>query len=301
MLAISIAYISLRSAETDLSKRHPIVHDNAMNVSTKVWLILSLSSLTLIFLGYSLLGRVGSLIGFIFSILFLTGFFLAYRLGSLNQYAKIRLSASDCFHLFYYFKEASQMMQMQCPEIYIIKSADCWTMIAPQPFNTSHLYISEGLAESLSENEKMAFAALTLSTYQNQNHTFTIITHLLARVIFKFGRALDQINPIRFIVAKNITFLSPIFSGLAKLVLMLTFQKRKFDFIDDDAVRILESPHELAKLLVKMSSWMQSRPLDFDPSLYNLFIISPNEKNNFFDFHSELKLRVQRLIGYYPV
>lgn len=272
-----------------------------MNVTTKVWLFLTLVSMTAILIGYALLGRAGSLFGFLFSILILTCFYFAFQLRSLTSKKHYKLNPYDSYNLHRAFITASEQMQIQMPKVYLFESTDCWAMMAPQAFESTCIYISEGLVDSLNDKEKLAFASLILANLNRRNRTFQILTHLMSRCIYKVGVFLDLINPLRFIVAKKVILFTPFFHVLSRTFLMFAFQKRHTEWIDDEAARALNTPHELAQLLVKMNSWMQSRPVKIDPSLHHLFLIDPSQKSNFFNFHSELKLRVQRLIGYYPI
>lgn len=272
-----------------------------MNVTTKVWLFLTLMSLGTILVGYSLIGRLGSFFGLVSSLLLLTCFYYSFQIHFFKKLSRQKLNAFDSYGLYPVFLKASQSMQIPLPDIYIYKSSQCWAMIAPRAFEATALYLSEGLADALDEEEKLAFAALALASFNTKNQTFFIISHLIARAIYKVGVFLDFVNPLRFVLARSIYFFAPIFYGLGRCLMSLTFQKRHIELIDDDVARILETPHPLARLLIKMNSWMQSRPFEIEPSLHTLFLITPNPKTNFFSFHSELKLRVQRLIGYYPL
>lgn len=272
-----------------------------MNVTTKVWLFLTLMSLGTILVGYSLIGRLGSFLGLVSSLVLLICFYYSFQVHFFTKLKKQKLNAMDSYGLYPVFFKASQSMQIPLPDIYIYKSSECWAMVAPRAFEDTALYLSEGLAETLDEEEKLAFAALALASFNAKNQTFFITLHLMARAIYKVGVFLDFINPLRFVLARAIHFFAPIFYILGRSLMSLTLQKRHIELIDDDVARVLETPHPLARLLIKMNSWMQSRPFEIEPSLHTLFLITPNSKTNFFNFHSELKLRVQRLIGYYPL
>lgn len=269
-----------------------------INNNTKVWIFILTSSLTLLVAGYQLGERLGLLIGFLLALLL--NFFVFFY-GESRVLAKLnaqRLRGQDAWGLLDKVAKYSAQLSMPAPAVYIAPHASANAFCVGRSWRRGSLGFTAGLLQKLDEAELEAVVAHQLCHIRRLDTFAFSVSSTLANAIVGLGQFLDNLLPYK------LQFFMPILSPLGWLIIKSVVVEKSFFENDLMASELLESRHRLGEVLWRMEGLAQTQPLEIPPCTSHLFIVNPegfNQKNLFLKSHPAIEVRLQKLMGYYPI
>lgn len=266
--------------------------------STKVWIFIVLTSLALLVIGYQWGERLGLLIGFILAILFN---FLVFFYGENRMLVKLKariLKGQDAWGLIDTVKALSDKLDMPAPTIYITPHDSVSAFCVGHSWKNSSLCFTTGLAQKLSREEIEAVVAHQLCHIRRLDSFAFGVTSTLANSIVGTGQFIDSFLPKRMHVFK--TALSPI----GWLIIKSVVGQKTFFENDLMASELIQDRKRMGETLWRLEGLAETKPLDIPPCTSHLFIVNPegfHQANLFLRSHPTIEVRLQQLLGYYPI
>nr|WP_295905950.1 M56 family metallopeptidase [uncultured Bdellovibrio sp.] len=269
-----------------------------INNNTKVWIFILTSSLALLIAGYQLGERLGLLIGF-FLALFLNFFVFFY--GESRVLAKLnakRMKGQDAWGLIDKVQKMSAKLRMPVPAIYITPHSSANAFCVGQSWKRSSLGFTVGLLQKLDDKELEAVVAHQLCHIRRLDTFAFGVTSTIANSVVGLGQFLDNFLPYK------LQFFMPLFSPIGWFIIKSVVGEKSFFENDLMASELLENRHQLGEVLWRMEGLAQTQPLEIPPCTSHLFMVNPegfNQKNLFLKSHPAIEVRLQKLMGYYPI
>lgn len=268
------------------------------NNSTKVWISFLTSSLIFLIIGYQLGERLGLLIGFLVALLL--NFFVFYY-GDNRILAKLnatRLKGQDAWGLIEKVQYVSEKLGMPVPTIYVTPHKSVNAFVVGHSWKVGALGFTMGLLEKLNDEELESVVAHQLCHIHNLD-TFSFgVTSTLANSIVGLGQFLDSLLPY------NLKFFMPLLSPLGWIIIKSVIVEKSFFENDLMAAKVLGDRIRLGEILWRMEGLAQTKPLEIPPCTSHLFMVNPEgfkQKNLFLKSHPAIAVRLQKLVGYYPI
>ncbi|XGC79936.1 M56 family metallopeptidase [Bdellovibrio bacteriovorus] len=269
-----------------------------INNNTKVWLFILFSSLALLIAGYQLGERLGLSIGFLLALLlnFFVFFYGENRvLGKLN--AK-RVKGQDAWGVIDIVERVSQELRIPAPAIYITPHSSANAFCVGHSWKRGSLGFTEGLLKTFSERELTAVVAHQLCHIRRLDTFAFGASSTLANSVVGIGQFLDSLLP------KKVQFFAALLSPIGWVIIKSVVNEKSFYENDLMATELLASRNELGEVLWRMEGLAQTQPLSVPPCTSHLFMVNPEgfrQKNLFLRSHPAIEVRLQKLMGYYPI
>jgi heat shock protein HtpX len=272
-----------------------------MSNTIKTALLLGVMSALLLFLGESLGGAQGLVIGFLFAV---GTNFASYWFSDKIVLAMYRAKQVGPDHRLYRVVERlAQRAGLPMPKVYVIPDG------SPNAFatgrNPSHAAVAatEGILQVLDEDELEGVIAHELAHVKHRDILISSVAATLAATImmvarfamfFGGGRRDDRDgNPIALLATM---ILAPI---AAMLIQAAISRSREFD-ADAGGAAIAGSPHGLVSALRKIESASRRIPLNANPATAHMFIIKPfslGGLTGLFSTHPPTEQRISALLA----
>jgi heat shock protein HtpX len=272
-----------------------------MSNTIKTALLLGVMSALLLFLGESLGGAQGLVIGFLFAV---GTNFASYWFSDKIVLAMYRAKQVGPDHRLYRVVERlAQRAGLPMPKVYVIPDG------SPNAFatgrNPSHAAVAatEGILQVLDEDELEGVIAHELAHVKHRDILISSVAATLAATImmvarfamfFGGGRRDDRDgNPIALLATM---ILAPI---AAMLIQAAISRSREFD-ADAGGAAIAGSPHGLVSALRKIEAASRRIPLDANPATAHMFIIKPfslGGLTGLFSTHPPTEQRISALLA----
>jgi heat shock protein HtpX len=272
-----------------------------MQNTLKTALLLGAMSALLLFLGESLGGAQGLVIGFFFAV---ATNFASYWFSDrivLRMYSAQQVGPES--RLYQIVSRLAERAHLPMPKVYIIPDA------SPNAFatgrNPSHAAVAatEGILRILSEDELEGVIAHELAHVKHRDiltssvaATLAAAIMMIARFAMFFGgsRSDDREgqNPIALLAT---IILAPV---AAMLIQAAISRSREFE-ADAGGAAIVGSPHGLANALRKIESAARAIPLAANPATAHMFIIKPFSMagiGSLFSTHPPTEQRIAALL-----
>ncbi|MBC7372016.1 MAG: M48 family metalloprotease [Bdellovibrionaceae bacterium] len=273
--------------------------------STKVWIFILLSSLGLVMLGYNLGERLGLFVGFLFAIglnFFVFFYGESQILVSLN--AK-ELKGQDPWNLQETISKYTNHLGIAYPSVYLIPAKVETAFCVSHSWRKGTLAISMGLLEKFSPEDLEAVVAYQVCHLQRMDSFRFGVTNTIANALVGLGRLLDHFWPPNYFLLANQKqqpFLK-IFSPLAWTLVKVASSHKIYFQNDLHAAELLHDRFRLAEVLWRLEGLAQTQPIKAPPCSSHLFIVNPEgyTQNLFMKSHPSIQVRLQKLMGYYPI
>ncbi|NUN06158.1 MAG: M48 family metalloprotease [Bdellovibrio sp.] len=269
-----------------------------ININTKVWLFILISSFTLLVVGYQVGERLGLLIGFLFA---LALNFFVFFYGESRVLAKLdakRLKGQDAWGLLDKVEKFSALLNMPAPAVYVTPHASSNAFCVGRSWRRGSLGFTAGLLKNLDDTELEAVVAHQLCHIRRLDTFAFSVSSTIANSIVGLGQFLDQFLPYK------LQFFMPVLSPIGWLIIKSVVVEKSFFENDLMASELLESRHRLGEVLWRMEGLAQTQPLEIPPCTGHLFIVNPegfNQRNLFLKSHPAIEVRLKKLMGYYPI
>jgi heat shock protein HtpX len=276
-----------------------------MSNTVKTTLLLGLMSALLLWIGETLAGPQGLMVGFVFAV---ATNFVSYWFSDKIVLSMYRATEVGPEHRLYRIvAELAQRAGLPQPRVYTVPQA------SPNAFATgrspSHAAVvaTEGILQMLDDDELRGVLAHELAHVKHRDiltssvaATLAAAIMMLARMAMFFGGGRrddrDGGNPIALLATM---LLAPI---AAMLIQAAISRSREFD-ADAGGAAIVGSPYGLAHALEKIDRASKALPLDANPATAHLFIIKPFSVEgmlSLFSTHPPTADRIQALLGSRP-
>lgn len=273
--------------------------------STKVWIFILISSLTLLILGYELGGRLGLFIGFLIAIGLNFFVFFYGEPQILATFHAKPLRGQDPWGLLELVEKYSDHVGLTVPDLYLIPLETETAFCVNQSWRKGSIALTSGLVRSFSREDLEAVIAFQVCSLKKLDSFTAGVTSTLANALVGVGRLLDHFWPPNYFLLKNQKqkpFLK-LFAPLGWTLIRLSTRHQSFFENDLQAAELLHDRFRLAEVLWRLEGLAQTQPLLPPPCSSHLFIVNPEgyRQNLFLKSHPSIEVRLQKLMGYYPI
>lgn len=275
-----------------------------LSTSTKVWIFLIVCNFALLILGYQLAERMGLLLGLLLAIAINLLIFFYGENHILSKLKAVKIKGQDAWGLNQILRQTADELGTPQPLLYVFESP-CVTA-----FNVSILWrhacicVSSGLLKKLSQKDLYTLITHQLCHLQRMDTFGFGVTSVIANTLLGLGQFLDSFwLPNLFLKRKQKPFLT-LFSPLGWFIIKFVVHKKTFFENDATAAEVLGDRQALGEILWRLEGLSQTLPLRVPPCTSHLFIVNPEgleQRNVFLKAHPNIELRLQKLLGYYPI
>lgn len=268
------------------------------STSTKVWVFILSSSLALLVVGYQLGERLGLMIGFMFAVLLN---FMVFFYGESRVLAKLnakRLKGQDAWGLLDLVGSFSEQLGVPVPSVYLIPDASANAFAVGHSWKKGSLGFTQGLLQTLDQDELEAVVAHQLCHIRRLDTFAFGVSSTLANSVVGLGQFLDSFLPYR------LQFFMPLLSPIGWLIIKLVVGEKSFFENDLMASQLMGDRVRLGEALWRLEGLAQTRPLVIPACTSHLFMVNPEgfkQRNLFLKSHPPIEVRIQKLMGYYPI
>jgi heat shock protein HtpX len=272
----------------------------------KVWLMMAVLSIILVFIGSAVGGRSGAMLFFLIS---LGMNFFSYYFSDKVAIKMTRsqpVSEEEVPELYAIVRRLTERAGLPMPSIYITPS--------PQPNafatgrNPAHaaVAVTEGLLQILNKNELEGVLAHELAHVKNRDilvgtiaATFAGAISMLANIIqwgaiFGMGRGDDDEGGGSLIGGLLLAIIAPI----AAMIIQMAISRSREYLADENGARIAGNTGGLSNALLKLESAAHRIPMQVNPAASHMFIVNPlsgASMARLFSTHPTTEERVKRL------
>lgn len=273
--------------------------------STKVWIFILISSLTLLILGYELGERIGLFVGFLCAVsLNFFVFFYGESNILLSLHAK-QIKGQDAWGLEEILEKYSAHLGIHPPDLYLVPSETETAFCVNHLWRKGSLAITTGLVKNFSKEDLEAVLAYQLCSLNKLDSFMVGVTSTLANALVGLGLLLDHFWPPNYFLLRSqkqkpfLRLLTPVGWGLIKLA---NGHKRFYEN-DLQAAELIHDRFRMAEVLWRLEGLAQTQPLRPPPCSSHLFIVNPEgyRQKLLFKSHPSIEVRLQKLMGYYPI
>ena len=153
-------------------------------------------------------------------------------------------------------------------------------------------------SQTLEEDELEAVVAHQLCHIRRLDTFGFSVSSTLANSVVGLGQFLDSFLP------QKLRFFAPLFSPLGWLIIKLVVGEKSFFENDLLASQLVGDRHRLGEALWRLEGLAQTKPLEIPPCTSHLFMVDPEgikQRNLFLKSHPPIAIRLQKLMGYYPI
>ena len=272
-----------------------------MQNTVKTALLLGAMSALLLFVGETLGGAQGLVIGFLFAV---GTNFLSYWFSDkivLSMYRAQQVGPES--RLYQLVSRLAERAGLPMPKVYIIPDASPNAFATGRNPNHAAVAATEGILNILSDDELAGVLAHELAHVKHRDILTSSVAATLAAAIMMisrfamfFGGSRDDdrqgANPIALIA---MMILAPI---AAMLIQAMISRSREYD-ADAGGASIAGGPHGLVNALKKIDARSRAIPLDANPATAHMFIIKPFSGQGLlglFSSHPPTEKRIQALL-----
>ena len=272
-----------------------------MQNTVKTALLLGAMSALLLFIGESLGGAQGLVIGFLFAVG--TNFFSYWFSDKivLSMYRAQQVGPES--RLYQLVSRLAERAGLPMPKVYIIPDASPNAFATGRNPNHAAVAATEGILNILSDDELGGVIAHELAHVKHRDILTSSVAATLAAAIMMISRFAmffggsrsndrEGSNPIALIAT---IILAPI---AAMLIQAAISRSREFD-ADAGGASIAGSPHGLVSALRKIESASKAIPMDANPATAHMFIIKPFSMGglgSLFSTHPPTEQRISALL-----
>lgn len=266
----------------------------------------TLKTLVLMGIMSALLVTIGGLVGGRQGMLLFFGFSLLTNIGSywFSAPLALRMSGAEPIEraqnpdLYEIVERISAKAQLPVPKIYMIPTDSPNAFATGRDPQHSAVAVTEGIMRMLTLPEMEAVLSHELGHVKNRDILLTTIAAVMASTITMIahnvmwtGGDREERNPIGLFL---IAITAPIAASLINLAIS---RSREFE-ADATGAHICGHPMELASALAKIEQVSQQVPMQTNPALSSLYIMSPDPRSwfvNLMSTHPATSERIARL------
>lgn len=271
--------------------------------STKVWLFIMISSISLLFYGYSAFGRVGLILGFFFSLFFNVLIFIYGDFKLYNFFKSTELKGQDPYGALRVRDTLCGQLKMEKPKIRIYESDSINSFTLGLFWNSPTIFISSGCVTHLSRAELEQVILLSLCHIKKMDTFAFGVVSVLANTIAGFAYLLDQLVFLKFAFKNNLVLFSAISKPVIWLLVKSVANRDSYYRNDRLCCEILKDKRQFCELLWKLDGYSKTKPDTIPEGTAHLFLVHPSHQlQSFFEhIHPSVQRRIVHLIGHSPL
>lgn len=267
------------------------------NTSTKVWFFILFCSFSLLVIGYQLGERLGLLVGFLSALLLNIIVFFYGENRILKKFEATKVSGQDPWGMLEMVSKLSSELGISVPNVYIVQHHSANAFAVGHSWRRNSMGFTQGLLQSLTREELEAVVVHQLCHIRRLDTFAFGVSSTMANSIVGLGQFFDRFLP-------KLDFFKPLLSPIGWLIIKLVVNKKSFFENDLMASQFLGDRDRLGQVLWKLEGLAQTKPLKVPPCTSQLFIVNPEgfkQSNLFLKSHPAIEIRLQKLLGYYPI
>jgi len=273
--------------------------------STKVWIFILISSLTLLILGYELGERPGLFFGFLLAVSLNFFVFFYGESPILTSMRAQPVRGQDAWGLTELTAKYADQLGVDIPDLYLVPSETETAFCVSQSWRKGSIALTSGLVKNFSKEDLEAVLAFQICSLKKLDNFLVGVTNTLANALVGLGKLLDFFWPPNYFLLKNqkqkpfLKLLTPIGWSLLKL------STRHKNFYENDlqAAELIHDRFRMAEVLWRLEGLAQTQPLQPPPCSSHLFIVNPEgyRQKLLLKSHPSIEVRLQKLMGYFPI
>ena len=280
-----------------------------MNV-LKTWILLSVLTVLLVFVGQLMGGANGAASAFVFALLMNLGAYWFSDKLVLAMYRAKPLTEAEAPQVYRAVREIAQRDHVPMPKLYWLPTRTPNAFATGRSPKHASVAVTSGLLEIMNEEELKGVLAHELSHVKNRDTLVMSIAAAIAGAIamlahwarwgLMFGggdrdRRNQSNGAIQLVALLIIAVLAP----LAAMLIQLAISRTREYGADDTGARLTGNPQGLASALEKLDAAVRAHPLpNVNPATAHLFIVNPLSGDaiaKLFSTHPPIAERVRRL------
>lgn len=271
--------------------------------STKVWLFILFTSLSILILGYQMAERLGLVIGFLISLALNVLIFIYGDYKLHNSFKSYDLSGQDAYGANKMISEYCQKLQIEIPKLKVYHSDSVNAFTLGLFWNQPTIYLSEKLIKQFSPEDLCCVLLLCLNQIQKMDTFAFGVVSVLANTLIGLGQFLDHIFLCHLFLRKEHWPFSYLFNSLCWLLVKSIANSDSFFKNDKSSCDLLGDKRKYCELLWRMDGYSKTLPQTIPPGTTHLFIVQPTQQHLqwFNQIHPPVPKRIVKLIGHSPL
>ncbi len=275
--------------------------------SLRVWLLVGLVSLLLLFGGHHFFGRLGLLFGFMLALSLNSAVFFYSELRLIHLYDSQLLEGQDPWGVLSMVEKLCVKAEIPVPRVFLIQSETPTAFSVGVSYRHAAVLISEALVRLLPPDEVNAVLAYEVARLNRHDTISGTVASAMASGLLFLGRILDQIIFLQFLRAKKAGQFRPgtyLFSPLISILIRFAIGRRNYYASDQLAAAYIGDPKLLARVLWKLEAYHATMPMDVALADAHLFIVNPLTSCSpyrYFLVQPAARHRIKMLVGQYPI
>lgn len=275
----------------------------SISSSTKVWLFILTTSLSILIIGYQVSERLGLVIGFLISLAINILIFIYGDYKLQNSFRSQELSGQDPYGAIKILKQFCKQMNIEIPKIKVYESKSMNAFTLGLFWNRPSIYLSKKLCSELSPEELSRIILLCLNQIQKRDTFAFAVVSVLANSLIGLGQLLDQLFLFNLFLDKKYLPFSYLFNALCWVFIKLVANPDSYFRNDRLTCEHIGEKRKFCELLWKLNGYSQTLPQQIPPGTAHLFIVQPTQKNTqwFDQIHPPVPKRIIKLLGHSPL
>ena len=275
--------------------------------TAKVWIVLSLVSIGLIWFGWRFGDRFGLLFGFFsaISLLAVVFFYGEWHLASL--FPGEPLEGQDPWGVLSQTRELAETLSIPAPSVQLVPHETPFAFSSGIFATQTRVFVSEGLVQKLSPAEVQAVLTYEMQRLRYAHTRAASAAMALAGILASIANSFDSLIVFPFrLRSKRWRPWAP--ATLAALPLMallvrLAVSRRAVFEADRLTARTMDGSRALADALMKLDAYGKTMPVDVNLAEASLFTVNPLARKKGWRFafpQPPAEQRIHALLGHYP-
>jgi heat shock protein HtpX len=272
----------------------------------RIFVLLTLLTLLLIWIGSAIGGSQGAMFAFIFSLIMNLGTFWFSDKIVLAMYQAKPVSESQAPRIYNAVRDITKEAKLPMPKIYIIPQRGANAFATGRDPNHAVVAVTEGIVSLLSEEELKGVLAHEMAHVKNRDILVGSIAACMAGAVMMLANmarwaamfAGDSRDRNRgggnAIALLAVSILAPV----AALIIQTAISRNREYLADNNGAKFIHNGTPLANALRKLELQSKNQPLLANPQSAHMFIINPLSGQsifNLFSTHPPIKNRIERL------
>lgn len=283
---------------------HQLLPSAHSQMQWTLWFFIILSSLLILWIGYSTFERLGLFVGLLLTIALNFLIFIYGESPLLNFFRAEKFKGQDPWGLNLFIQQMSEKIEMPPPTLYIFESPSANGFTSGIPWKSPALALSSTLIKKLNDQERKTIITYLLVQMKTAESFWVGMASILANTLVGTAENLDKLWPVNFFFDQKQRPFLKLLAPWGWLLIRWTRPSHKYVSMDLLVSEILQDRRILAEVLWRLQGLAETIPLSVPACTSHLFIVNPESPEDplFFErTHPSMKYRLEKLMGYYPI
>ena len=269
----------------------------------KTYVLLAALGGLLVLIGAGVHGAAGASIGLVIGLLFTGGSYWFSDTIAIKVARAVPVSEAQMPEYYTVVRELTERAELPMPKLYVSPDQQPNAFATGRNPHHAAVAVTQGILQVLDWAELRGVLAHELSHVRNRDiligsvaATIAMGITFISRMLFWFGGAEDDNNPLGIIGLVAMMILGPLAAFLLQMALT---RSREYE-ADRSGARLIGDGEPLARALVKIEAGVRAIPMNIQPAEASMFIVNPltGRRANFstlFMTHPPTAERIKRL------